>query len=68
MSVQGNVKPMRSPTEPLQVAKDNSAKRAFIPIASKRNVLDFSVDIMDHVDPIFFSDPRMAALKVLGVV
>jgi hypothetical protein len=26
MSVQGNIKPLRSLTEPLQVAKDNGAK------------------------------------------
>ncbi|HEX3128029.1 MAG TPA: protease Lon-related BREX system protein BrxL, partial [Thermoanaerobaculia bacterium] len=32
MSIQGNIKPLRSLTEPLQVAKDNGAKRALIPI------------------------------------
>jgi len=68
MSVQGNVKPMRSLTEPLQVAKDNGAKRALIPIENKRNFLDVSADIMEHVDPIFFSDPKTAAMKVLGAV
>jgi ATP-dependent Lon protease len=66
MSVQGNIKPLRSLTEPLQVAKDNGAKRALIPIENKRNFLDVSADIMEHVDPIFFGDPRTAALKVLG--
>jgi hypothetical protein len=40
MSVQGNIKPLRSLTEPLQVAKDNGAKRALIPIENKRNFLD----------------------------
>jgi ATP-dependent Lon protease len=25
-----------------------------------------SADIMEHVDPIFFSDPKTAAIKVLG--
>jgi len=66
MSVQGNVKPMRSLTEPLQVAKDNGAKRALIPIENKRSFLDVSADIMEHVDPIFYGDPKMAAMKVLG--
>jgi ATP-dependent Lon protease len=66
MSVQGNIKPLRSLTEPLQVAKDNGAKRALIPIENKRNFLDVSADIMEHVDPIFFSDPKTAAMKVLG--
>jgi len=66
LSVQGNVKPLRSLTEPLQVAKDNGAKRALIPIENKRNFLDVSADIMEHVDPIFFGDAKTAATKVLG--
>lgn len=68
MSVQGNIKPLRSLTEPLQVAKDNGAKRALIPIENKRNFLDVSADIMEHVDPIFFGDPKTAAMKVMGGV
>ena len=67
MSVQGNIKPLRSLTEPLQIAKDNGAKRALIPIENKRNFLDVSADIMEHVDPIFYGDPKMAAMKVLGL-
>jgi ATP-dependent Lon protease len=66
MSVQGNIKPLRSLTEPLQVAKDNGAKRALIPIENKRSFLEVSADIMEHVDPIFFGDPKMAAMKVMG--
>ncbi len=66
MSVQGNIKPLRSLTEPLQIAKDNGAKRALIPIENKRSFLDVSADIMEHVDPIFYGDPRTGAMKVLG--
>ncbi len=66
LSVQGNIKPVRSLTEPLQVAKDNGAKRALIPIENKRNFLDVSADIMEHVDPIFYGDPKTAAMKVIG--
>ena len=53
MSVQGNIKPLRSLTEPLQVAKDNGAKRALIPIENQRNFLDVSADIIEHVDSVF---------------
>ena len=67
MSIQGNIKPLRSLTEPLQVAKDNGAKRALIPIENKRSFLDVSADIMEHVDPIFYGDPKTAAMKVLGL-
>lgn len=66
MSVQGNIKPLRSLVEPLQVAKDNGAKRALIPIENKRNFLDVSADIMEQVAPIFYGDPKTAAVKVLG--
>jgi ATP-dependent Lon protease len=67
MSVQGNIKPMRSLVEPLQVAKDNGAKRALIPIENKRNFLDVPADVVEFVDPIFYGEPRAAAMKVLGV-
>jgi ATP-dependent Lon protease len=53
MSIQGNIKPVRSLVEPLQVAMDNGAKRALIPIENKRNFLDVDADIMEHVDPFF---------------
>jgi len=66
MSVQGNIKPLRSLIEPLQVAKDNGAKRALIPIENKRSFLEVSGDIVEHVDPIFYGDPKTAALKVIG--
>ena len=66
MSVQGNIKPMRSLVEPLQVARDNGAKRALIPIENKRNFLDVPADVVESVDLIFYGDPKTAALKVLG--
>ena len=66
MSVQGNLKQVRSLVEPLQVAKDNGAKRALIPIENKRSFLEVDADIVEHVDPIFYGDPRTAVLKALG--
>jgi ATP-dependent Lon protease len=66
MSVQGNIKPLRSLVEPLRVAMDNGAKRALVPIENKRSFLDVSADIVEHVDPIFYGDPRTAVMKVLG--
>jgi hypothetical protein len=44
---------------------DNGAKRALIPIENKRTFLEVSADIMEHVDPIFFGDPKVAAMKAL---
>lgn len=67
MSIQGNVKPAKSLVEPLRVAMDNGARRALIPIENKRNFLDVTADIMEHVDPIFYGDIRQAAFKTLGL-
>lgn len=56
MSMQGNVKPVRSLTEPLQVAMDNGAMRVLVPIVTKRQFLDVNADVLDAVDPIFYGD------------
>ena len=67
MSVQGQLKPLRSLAEPLRVAMDNGAKRALIPIENKRTFLEVSADIVEQVDPIFFGAPKVAAMKALGL-
>jgi ATP-dependent Lon protease len=67
LSIQGNIKAVRSLAEPLQVGMDNGARRALIPLENKRNFLDVSGDIVERVDPVFFSDPVTAAMKGLGM-
>ena len=67
LSVQGNIKGVRSLVEPLQIAMDNGAKRALIPLENKRSFLEVTGDVMEHVDPIFFGDAKVAALKALGM-
>lgn len=68
LSIQGNLKPVTSLAEPLQVAMENGARRALIPLGNKRNFLEVSGDIAEKVDPIFFSDPQTAAAKALGIL
>jgi ATP-dependent Lon protease len=67
MSIQGNIKPVRSLVEPLRVAMDNGAKKVLIPIENKRNFFDVSADILENVDPIFFGDVKTAAMKALAI-
>ena len=67
MSIQGNIKPVRSLTEPLQVAMDNGGKRAMIPIGNKRQFMEVNPDVLEQVDPVFFGDMRQAAFKALGL-
>lgn len=67
LSIQGNIKSLRSLVEALQVGMDNGARRALVPLENKRNFLEVSGDIVERVDPIFFSDPMTAAMKALGM-
>jgi len=67
LSIQGNIKSVRSLAEPLQVGMDNGARRALIPLENKRNFLEVSGEIVERVDPVFFSDPMTAAMKALGM-
>jgi len=67
LSIQGNIKPVGSLVEPLQIAMENGARRALIPIENKRHFLEVSSDIIEKVDPIFYGDPMTAAMKALGI-
>jgi len=67
MTIQGNVVPVRSLAEPLQVAMDNGARRVLVPIGNKRQFLEVPSDVIEKVDPIFYGDPLTAALKGLGM-
>ena len=60
-------KSVPSLAQPLQVGMDNGARRALVPLEKKRNFLEVSGDIVERVDPVFFSDPMTAAMKALGM-
>lgn len=67
LSIQGNIKPLRSVAESLQVGMDNGARKALVPLENKRNFLEVSGDIVERVDPVFYSEPMTAAMKALGM-
>jgi len=67
MTIQGNILSVRSLVEPLQVIMDNGAKRVLIPLSNRRDVLEIPPDILESVDPIFYSEPIAAALKAIGI-
>lgn len=68
LSIQGNIKEVNSLAEPLQVAMENGARRALIPLGNKRNFLEVSGEIVEKVDPVFFSDPQTAGAKAMGIL
>jgi len=67
LSIQGNIKSVRSLNEPLQVAMDNGARKVLVPIENKRQFLEVSADVVEKVDPIFFGDIRAALSKALNI-
>ncbi len=66
LSIQGNIKKVRSLIEPLQIGMDNGARRALIPIENKRDLLEVPGDTLERIDSIFYGDPLSAALKAMG--
>jgi len=67
LTIQGNVIAAHSLGEPLQMAMDNGARRALIPLENKRSFLEVPGDVVERVDPVFYGDPITAALKSIGV-
>ena len=65
LSIQGNIKTVRSLAEPLQVAMDNGARKALVPIENKRQFFEVSADVLENVDPVFYGDVRTAVMKSL---
>jgi ATP-dependent Lon protease len=67
ISIQGNIKGVRTLVEPCQLAMENGARRALIPIENRRQFLEVSGDVAERLDPIFYGDAHVAANKALGI-
>lgn len=67
ISIQGNIKGIRTLVEPCQLAMENGARRALIPIENRRQFLEVSGEIAERLDPIFYGDAPVAANKALSI-
>jgi len=67
ISIQGHIKGLWTLAEPCQLAMENGARRALIPMDNRRRFLEVSGDVAERLDPIFYGDPQTGALKALGV-
>lgn len=67
MTIQGNIKPASALMESLQLAMDNGARRTVIPLENKRAFLEMPGDLVERVDPVFYSDAFTAGQKALGL-
>ena len=65
LTVQGNIKGIPSIMEPLQVAAENGALRALLPLANKGQVAGLPEEIVERVDIVFYGDPDRAVSKAL---
>lgn len=65
MTIQGNILPLTSLAEPLQLIMDNGARRVLVPLPNRRHILDVPPDVLERVDQQFYSDPLGAAVKAL---
>jgi len=67
MSLGGNIIPVENLAETLQVAFDAGAKRLLLPMASVSDIPTIPGELFAKFQTGFFSDPRDAAFKALGV-
>ena len=67
MSLGGNIIPVENLAESLQVAHDAGAKRVLLPMASVGDIPTIPGELFAKFQTSFYSDPRDAAFKALGV-
>jgi ATP-dependent Lon protease len=67
MSLGGNIVPVENLAESLQVAFDAGAKRILLPMASVSDIPTIPGELFAKFQTGFYSDPRDAAFKSLGV-
>ncbi|HVC94151.1 MAG TPA: protease Lon-related BREX system protein BrxL [Pirellulales bacterium] len=65
LTVQGNVKGVGSIMEPLQIATDNGATRALVPIANKSQFAALPEDVVEKLELVFYADTDRALRKAL---
>jgi ATP-dependent Lon protease len=67
LSIEGNVKAVRTLAEPLQVQHGQRRSSRASAVGKQRKFLEVSGEIVQRFDPEFFSDQTMAAMKTLGI-
>jgi len=65
LTIQGNLKGVLSISEPLQVALENGAIRAMVPISNKAQFAALPEETVEKLDVIFYGDVDRAVLKAM---
>lgn len=65
LTIQGNLKGVSSITDPLQVALENGANRALVPISNKFQFAALPEETIAKLDVVFYGDLDRAVLKAI---
>ena len=66
LTIQGNIKGLSSVLEPLQVAADNGATRALVPMANKNQFAALPEDVVEKLELVFYAEPDRALRRALA--
>jgi hypothetical protein len=67
MSVRGLMQKVSSLPERLELAAESGAKRVLVPSENKRDLADVSDEILNRIQPIFYTDPIQAAIRAMAL-
>jgi ATP-dependent Lon protease len=67
MSVRGLLQRVGSLPERLELASESGAKRVLIPSENKRDLPDVPDEILNRIQPSFYTDPVQAAIRAMGL-
>jgi len=66
ITIQGNIKGLTSILEPLQVAVDNGAVRALVPLANKAQFAALPEEVIEKLELVFYGDADRALRRALA--
>ncbi len=67
MSVQGLLLRISNLTERMELALDAGARHILVPSENKRDIADVPDEVLNKVQPVFYTDPLNAAVRAMGL-
>jgi ATP-dependent Lon protease len=67
MSVKGLLQRVANLPERLELARDSGAKRVLVPSENKRDLADVPDELLNRLQPVFYTDPINAAIRAMGL-
>jgi ATP-dependent Lon protease len=67
MSVRGMLQRVENLAERLELAGDAGARKVLVPSENKRDLADVPDEILNRLQPVFYTDPINAAIRAMGL-